>query len=68
MPTANLVEVFNALQPEEQSLVFSLIRSFINSNDNQRTEAQKKFLEESLKYDEYDMSMEEIDAIRQKLL
>lgn len=52
-----------SLRPEEQNLVFSLVRSMIANQDVQ-TEAQKRFAMEREKYvNSNPMSMEEIDKI-----
>lgn len=62
MVTANLMEEINSLQPEEQTIVASLVRSFVIRNDR-RTKAQKRFEEECRLYEGREMTMEEIDSI-----
>ena len=62
MVTASLMNEINSLQPEEQTIVASLVRSFVIRNDR-RTEAQKRFEEECRLYEGREMTMEEIDSI-----
>lgn len=62
MVTMDVLQEINSLQPDEQTMVLSLVKSFRRRNDN-RTVAQKAFERECAKYQGRDMSMEEIDAI-----
>ncbi len=61
MVTARDISDIQALQPDEQVLVLSLVRSFINSRDN-KNDAQIKLARMREKYvAKNPMDMEEID-------
>lgn len=62
MVTQKVVNDINSLKPDEQILVFSLVNSLKKRNEK-KTEAQIHFAEECRKYEDRDMSMEEIDQI-----
>lgn len=62
MVSAEMVKDIDLLRPNEQILVFSMIKSFLNQRDHV-TPAQEQFARERKKYEGRDMSMEEIDAI-----
>ena len=61
--TANDIRDMQSLAPDEQVIIFSLVRSFMKGRE-QQTDAQKWFAEErSRMVKENPMSMEEIDRI-----
>ena len=62
MITADAVRDINALQPEEQVLVMSMVNSF-KKQGRKKTSAQIQFEEECSRYQGCNMSMDEIDAI-----
>ena len=62
MISASVMNDINSLQPEDQTVVFSLVKSLV-MRETYRTEAQKRFEEECRRYEGRQMSMDEIDAI-----
>ena len=61
MVTARVINDIQALQPDEQVLVLSLVKSFINSRDK-RNDAQSKLAQMREKYvADNPMSMDEIN-------
>lgn len=62
MVSAEVLRDLNSLQPDEQTLVLSLVKS-LNRNAVKKTEAQIQFEKECRKYEGKNMTMQEIDQI-----
>lgn len=62
MVAANVANEINMLQPDEQSVLLSLLKSMKRRNER-RTEAQIQFAAECKKYEHVNMSMDEINEI-----
>ena len=63
MVSSNILNDINALQIEQQTVVLSLIKSFIKQQER-KTQAQMRFEEECKRYDAREsMGLSEIDAI-----
>lgn len=62
MLAADDMSLLTSLKPDEQVVIISLAKSLVR-NRQARTKAQEMFANIREKYKDYDMSMDEIDAI-----
>lgn len=62
MITAEAINEINSLEPNEQTVVLSLVKGFLLRKER-RTKAQEQFAEECKKYEDKQLTMDEINAI-----